>query len=265
MSEIRPVRRTFAAIALGLSALAAQSAPVQVKVTLVPANGISFAPMHVGFGNGSFDAFNRFGVATAPIISVAEGGSASAWFPAFAAAEPGAKLGTIAGAPLQPGNLFMNTFTVDSAVNRFFTFASMVVPSNDFFVGNDDAKEYELFGADGSQKIATITVKAGEIWDAGSEAFDVMNAAFVVGGNNDGRTPQNGVVDFDFAELARFNGLTTATGYVLDSQLGADSDILRFSFEVQAVPEPGSFALMLGGLAALGFKTRWRRAKPAAL
>jgi len=262
MPQISPGRRTLVALAFGLAAFGAQAALVQVKVTvesLVPANGISFAPMHVGFGKGSFDAFNRGGVATAPIISVAEGGSASAWFPAFAAAEPGATLGTIAGAPLQPGGLFMNTFTVDSAANRFFTFASMAVPSNDFFVGNDDPMEYALFGAGGSLQTASITVKAGEIWDAGSEAFDVANAAFVVGGNNDLRTPQNGVVNFNFAELAGFNGLTTATGYVLNSQLRAEDDILRFTFAVQAVPEPGTYALALVGLAALGFTARRRR------
>lgn len=262
MSQISPGRRTLAALSLGLAALGAQAALVQVKVTvesLVPANGISFAPMHVGFGNGSFDAFNRGGVATAPIISVAEGGSGSNWFPAFAAAEPGSTRGTIAFAPLQPGGLFMNTFIVDSTANRFFTFASMAVPSNDFFVGNDDPMAYALFGAGGSLQTASITVKAGEIWDAGSEAFDVANAAFVVGGNNDLRTPQNGVVDFNFAELAGFNGLTTATGYVLNSQLRAEDDILRFSFAVQAVPEPGTYALALVGLAGLSFTARRRR------
>jgi hypothetical protein len=262
MSQTLSGRRALAAVSLGIAALGVQAAPVQVKVTvqsLVPANGISFAPMHVGFGNGSFDAFNLGGVATAPIISLAEGGSGSAWFPAFAAAEPGTTLGTIAGAPLQPGGMFMNTFTVDSAANRFFTFASMAVPSNDFFVGNDDPREYALFGMGGSLQLASITVKAGEIWEAGSEAFDVANAAFVVGGNNDLRTPQNGLVNFSFAELAGFNGQTTATGYVLNSQLRAEDDILRFTFAVQAVPEPGTYALALVGVAALGFTARRRR------
>jgi hypothetical protein len=256
-------RRALAAVSLCVAAFGVQAAPVQVKVTvesLVPALGISFAPVHVGFGNGSFDAFNLGGVATAPIISVAEGGSASAWFPAFAAAAAGATLGTVAMAPLQPGGMFMNTFMVDSAVNRYFTFASMVVPSNDHFVGNDDPMEYELFGAGGAQQITSITVKASEIWDAGSEAFDPAHAAFVVGGTNDLRTPQNSVVALNFGELAAFNGMSTATGYVLNSQLRADTDVLRFNFAVQAVPEPETYALMLGGLAALGFMARRRRA-----
>jgi hypothetical protein len=263
MSKFLSGRRALAAISLGIAAFGAQAAPVNVKVTvesLVPANGISFAPVHVGFGNGSFDAFNVGGVASAAIISVAEGGSASAWFPAFAAADPGSTRGTVLGAPLQPGGMFMNSFVVDSALNRYFTFASMVVPSNDHFVGNDDPMEYELFGAGGALQITSITVKASEIWDAGSEAFDPAHAAFVVGGNNDLRTPQGSVVAFNFGELAAFNGMTTATGYVLSSQLRADTDVLRFNFEVTPVPEPETYALLLGGLAALGFMARRRRA-----
>jgi hypothetical protein len=255
--------RALAAVSLCIATFGVQAAPVQVKVSvesLVPSLGISFAPVHIGFGNGSFDAFNLGGVATAPIISVAEGGSGSAWFPAFAAAEAGATLGTVAFAPLQPGGSFMNTFMVDSAANRYFTFASMVVPSNDHFVGNDDPMEYELFGAGGALQITSITVKASEIWDAGSEAFDPAHAAFVMGGNNDLRTPQNSVVALNFGELAAFNGMTTATGYVLNSQLRADTDVLRFNFEVTPVPEPQTYALMLGGLAALGFMARRRRA-----
>ncbi len=257
----RFARTTLALAALSAAATAAQA--VQIKVTvesLVPAQGISFAPMHVGFGNGSFDAFNLGDVATQPIISVAEGGPGTDWFPAFAAAEPQATLGTIAGMPLQPGGMFMKTFTVDAATNRFFTFASMAVPSNDFFVGNDDPMEYELFDGAGNLNLPSITVKAGEIWDAGSEAFDPAAAAFVVGGNNDLRTPQNGVVNFNFGELAAFNGMTTATGYVLNSQLRANDEILRFTFAVQAVPEPETYALMLGGLGLVGFVARRRRA-----
>jgi hypothetical protein len=259
---IRSAPRLAAAASFALLAAAATAAPVQVKVvleSLVPANGISFAPMHVGFHNGSFDAFNLGEVATAPIISVAEGGTASDWFPAFAAAEPQATLGTIAAAPLLPGGMQMSTFVVDPMVNRFFTFASMAVPSNDFFVGNDGPMKHGLFDAGGNLTMASFTVTAGEIWDAGSEAFDPANAAFVVGGNNDLRTPQKSVVAFNFAELAAFNGMTTAAGYTLDSQLRASDEILRFRFEVQAIPEPETYAMMLAGLAAVGWMARRRR------
>ena len=251
--------RLTAVAALLAAATAAHAVPVKVMVTienLAPANSITFAPLHLGFNNGSFDAFNLGGVPTAPIISVAEGGSGTAWQAAFAAADPGATRGTIGGL-LVPGASRSLTFRVDTALNPFFTFGAMAVPSNDFFIGNDSPTEYRLFNASGSLLIPTIGVKANEIWDAGSEVFDPAAAAFV--GNNDLRRDQNSVVAFNFAEFAAFNGLTTGAGYTFNSALTAESDVYRISFGVSAVPEPGSYALMAAGLAAVGFMARRRR------
>jgi hypothetical protein len=242
--------------ALGASA---HAEVVDVTVTvqnLAPASSISFAPLHVGFNNGSFDAFNLGGVATAPIISVAEGGAGGAWQAAFAAADPGATRGTVGGL-LLPGATSSLTFRVDTALNPFFTFGAMAVPSNDFFIGNDSPTEYRLFDAGGNLSLSVIGIKANEIWDAGSEVFDPAAAAFV--GNNDLRRDQNSVVAFNFAEFAAFNGLTTGAGYTFNSALTADSDVYRISFGVSAVPEPGSYALMAAGLMTVGFVARRRR------
>ena len=259
MSSFR-VSMLATAAALSFNSLA-QAAMVDVTVTVLnraPANSLSFAPLHVGFNNGSFDAFNIGGVATAPIISVAEGGGGQDWQAAFAAADPTAVRGTVGGL-LQPGQTQTKTFRVDTAVNPYFTFGAMAVPSNDYFIGNDDPMEYKLFNAVGHLQMSSIDIQAWELWDAGSELFDPAAAAFV--GNNDLRTPQNGVVSLDFAELAGFNGLTTGAGYVFNSQLKANTDIYRIDFSVQPVPEPETYALMMGGLLAVGFAARRRRAE----
>lgn len=260
--RLRPTPSIHAAIGLAtlLLGTAAGAANVAVTVTvenLAPTNSISFAPLRLGFNNGTFDAFNLGQVAGAPIISVAEGGSGAAWLPAFAAADPTATIGSVDGL-LTPGQTRSATFTVDTALNRFFTFGSMAVPSNDFFIGNDSPTEYQLFDAAGNLLISSIGQKASEIWDAGSEIFDPLAAAFV--GTNSLRTPQNSVVSFNFAELAGFNGLTTGAGYVFNSALSADTDIYRISFAVAAVPEPETYALMAAGLFAVAWSTRRRRA-----
>ncbi|MFA6046002.1 MAG: spondin domain-containing protein [Phycisphaerales bacterium] len=243
-------------IALAGLATVATAQPVQLRVTvqnLAPANSVTVAPLRVGFNNGTFDAFNNGAAASAATVSIAEGGSGSDWFPAFAAADPTALLGSVVGdpaGPLLPGATASTIFTVDPSVNRFFTFGAMVVPSNDHFIGNDSPTRFELFDTFGNLNITTISQFGRDIWDAGSEVTDPINAAFLQIGTNALRTPENGVVNFNFDRLDAFNGLTTAAGYVFDRQIGANDEFYRITFEV--VPAPASAGLLgLGGLVAL--------------
>ena len=244
-------------------AFASPASALGIDITvenLAAVNGIAFAPLHVGFHSGGFDAFDIGAVAGDAIISVAEGGAGGAWQAAFAAADPGANRGTVGGL-LLPGQTATLRLDVDPLANPYFTFAAMVVPSNDFFIGNDSPTRYQVFDAGGQLQLGSISQFAQQIWDAGSEVFDPAAAAFV--GDNGLRNPQNSVVAFNFAELAAFNGLTTGAGYVFDSGLAADTEVYRISFAVAAVPEPESYAMMLAGLAAVGGLARRRQRRQA--
>jgi Spondin_N/PEP-CTERM motif len=257
----------FVSAVLGATVLLSSSAGAQQRrvtatvTNLAPSNSISFAPLHVGFHNGTFDAFNIGQTAGPGIISVAEGGSGTQWLADLAAIDPTATRGTIGGL-LQPGQSASMSFNVDVGLNRFFSFANMVVPSNDFFLGND--RPLQLFDGNGDLLINSILQSTNQIWDAGSELFDPNAAAFV--GNNDLRTAQNSVVAFNFAELEGFNGLSTGAGYQFNSQLTAQQNIYRIdltSSPVTTVPEPSSVALVSAGLLTLGWMARRKRAMTA--
>lgn len=247
-----------------------QAAIVNVTVNfqnLAPVNSVSFAPLRVGFNNGTFDSFNIGTTATAPIVSIAEGGSGGDWFPAFAAADPTAVLGTVGGAMVPTANagggfssMASQTFTIDTNVNRFFTFASMVIPSNDLFIGNDNPAAFQILDTSGNLLISQINQTAAQIWDANSEVAIAANAAFVAGGVNNNRVAEGGTVAFDFTELNVFNGLTTGAGYSFNNSLTPATDIARISFTVTAVPEPSSMALV--GLVGMGAFVRRLRRKP---
>lgn len=260
------VSATAAALVSFGSTSQATTATIRVTVqNLAPANSISLAPVHFGFGSGTFDSFNAgsaaflFGqptVATAPITTIAEGGSGSTWQPAFGSTEPGANRGTVLG-PVVPAFLPGQSASLDLTVNTanpFFTFGTMVVPSNDHFLGNDDPTEYRVFDASGNLILNSITQAANEIWDNGSETENPANAAFLVGGVNANRVDENGVVHFDFAGLSTFNGLATVAGYNYDhSTLTSSTDVLRISFAV--VPEPTTLCL-LGSAGVLMLRRR---------
>ncbi|MGB7405877.1 MAG: spondin domain-containing protein [Pacificimonas sp.] len=256
--------------AAGFAAAGADARPVDLTVTienLSPTDSISFAPLRFGFGNGSFDAFDIGTEANAAITSIAEGGTGTDWLPAFAAADPDAIIASSSG-PLLPGAAQeVGTFRVDTEENRFFTFANMVIPSNDLFLGNDNPMAFNLFDVNGNLQIFDITQTASQIWNNGSEVADPANAAFVQGGNNAARTLENGLIEFAFDELLAFNGVTTAAGYVFQTQIGSSDEIFRISFKAVDVPEPAALAPFATGLALLGigaFARRLRRAKRAA-
>ncbi len=249
-------------LTLGLTA-GANAAQVKVTVNvenLAPTNSITFAPLRVGFNSGVFDAFNIGATAGAAIQRIAESGSDALWRPAFEAADPTAVVGSVLPGPINPGMTASAEFMVDTTQNPFFTFAAMAVPSNDFFIGNDDPMAYRLFDNGGHLLISEITLKSSAIWDAGSEVHDPLTAAFVTVGNAAAHADQNSVVALNFAEYYAFNGLPTPAGYIFDSQLTANTDVYRISFNVTPVPEPETYAMMLAGLGLIGLITR-RRAR----
>jgi Spondin_N len=237
---------------------------VKVKVeNLNSVGGVYLAPTWVGFHDGSYDVFDVGVQATAGLKRLAEDGAPDILGPEFAAAEPGGLSGVItdpsgvAAPPVfDPGHADSMTFDVNPTTQRYFSFAAMVVPSNDAFTSKDDP--IALFDAGGNfLGPIVITLTGNDIWDAGSEQNTEMDAAFINQVSaGDGIDTTDGVsLHPGYIGSERNPGGTpiilghlNASGNVTDSVLG---DFTRDNgtvpqFRITITPEPASAALVCG-------------------
>ncbi|MBL7188917.1 MAG: spondin domain-containing protein [Phycisphaerae bacterium] len=193
----RKIKPAFWAFAFALTAFLTAAVPLQAQTheimvtieNLAPPGGVYFTPVWLGFHNGSYDLFDPGGLAAAGLERLAEDGDATALRVEFAAAvgDTGGMDDVVtapegfAGAPVfDPGDTASAQYTVDSTMNRYASFVSMIIPSNDAFIGNHNPQHIELFDADGSFKgKQIITILGSMIWDVGTELNTEMDAAFI--------------------------------------------------------------------------------------
>lgn len=251
----------FFCVLFSASASFATDLTVTVE-NLQPAGGIFFTPVWTGFHDGGFDVFNVGGTASSSLIAIAEGGDTAPLMDAFAAFGGGGIDGAVApGSPFGPdGSSFAGSasadFTVDPTMNRYFSFASMVIPSNDGFFGNDDPKAYELFDGSGAfNGTLVIDILGSNIYDAGSEVNDAMGAAFSALGGSD---TDESIAIAMHGGLDNFLNTGTANGETILSGFSANTPIARITVS-QTVPEPNAAWMALLGLPALGLLRRRRR------
>lgn len=146
---------------------------VKVSVhNLAPEQGTFQTPVWMGMHNGSFDLYDRDAPISAELERLAEDGNTAPITGAFAASGAGVDT-TLAGpnGPLFSGDSASHVFLV-SPEQRYFSFASMVIPSNDAFIANGDPMAHEIFDEDGNVVAADFVVTGAHVLDAGSEVND---------------------------------------------------------------------------------------------
>lgn len=258
-------------------ALAPMANAASLRITvdnLAPTNGTALTPAWFGFHDGNFDLYDRGAPVTPGLESVAEDGEFALINQEFEDAGAGTTQGVILGldgafaGPIEPGEQASLLVDLDptAATSQYFSYAAMVLPSNDFFIANGNPLAHRIFDDAGNFLGADFVVAGADVLDAGTEVNDEIpaNTAFF------GQTaPNTGVTENGVVELAEgfipggnilssddfFNGDFTAPGY----------EVARFRIELvddgaTAVPEPGS---VLALLAAGGYLLR-RRMQQAA-
>ena len=169
---------------LALATVSASAAPIQVEVTVtsnVPVGGVAITPVWVGFHNGSFDSYDGGAPAAAALESIAELGLTGPISDVFAGTligDPvdGRVQGVVAdGGPIFNGGAPSAIFTLDDAgANNYFSYAAMVLPSNDFFIANGSPTAHDLSDLF-SGNVNTLSFNIGTpgtINDAGTEIND---------------------------------------------------------------------------------------------
>ena len=278
--------RFIAVCAMALASLSMNSAAnalnVRVKVeNISPSNGVAFTPVWVGFHDGSFDSYDGGTPAPGFIEALAEDGNNTPISDAFNAVSDriDGNVGSSSGPPpLTPGESATMTFNnVDtSGANQYFSYASMVLPSNDFFMANGNPLAHNLSSLSiGSSPISILIGTTGggssPVNDAGTEVEDFD----FVAPPNDGLNGLFPGRSFDPSAGQTMANQGTPQGANIANVTGADpfggfanilgADLSGFDFNdaslytggaigritISVIPEPTSLVMM--GLAAIGF------------
>lgn len=207
---------------------------VQVSVeNLAPANGNYLTPVWVGFHDGDFDTFTPGEAASASLERLAEDGNAAPLSEDFAASESGTVDGTVPGpnGPIAPGETAEGKFDVDGSSGRYLSFVSMVIPSNDAFIGNGNATAIPVFDAQGHFLEGDYFVSGDRVYDAGTEANDEIpaNTAFF------GQAAPDIGDEQGFVVHAHPGFLPAGSGGILDDAMFANADFLAPGYHVARV------------------------------
>lgn len=270
------------ATALACPSPTAHGASVTVTIeNTSPVGGFFLTPFWVGFHNGGFDSYDGGQLASLfpGLTDLAEEGNTGPISTAFGASAAGVAGGVDftlvapTAAPtsgrFSPGTSSTQTYDIgDATVNRYFSYAAMVIPSNDLFVANGNPTLHELFdGAGNPQAPITISIFGSAVNDNGTEVNNALGGALFSanGGVSVAESPAQVIRNFftdepaDSNYLADFVGTQTTDGSNITSAFAAGTQLV--SITVTPVPEPSTLGLLVFAGAGLAWRParRWCR------
>lgn len=206
---------------------------------LAPSNGTFQTPFWIGFHDGvAFDTYNGNTPANSrPVAgsnameSLCEDGSTAAITADFSSLIPQGQDTTLPGpnGPIAPGDIATTSFVLDGSnpAHQYFSYASMVLPSNDFCISNGNPKAHEIFDDSGNFVGNSFFVSGSEVLDAGTEVNDELpaNTAFFGQAAPNTGVNENGVIGTlgsDITSITGFNPI--GSGGILDTPRFAMAD-----------------------------------------
>lgn len=143
----------------------------RVQVTFQGTGPLAFAPLLFAAHDGSFDFFDTGSAATDATELMAELGDVSG----LQDTVPDSASSAATAAPTPVDGTFTVTLTV-SDVNRFFTYAGMVLPSSDTFIGNNNPLQFDLVNLLDQANGDPVVINVDRMYDAGTEVNNFLTA-----------------------------------------------------------------------------------------
>ncbi len=193
---------------------------------LAPEQGTFLTPLWFGFHDGTFDTYDRGRPVSPGLESLAEDGATELISQEFDLAGFGTVQGTILGGegtpgPIDPGEIANFTVELDSddPGSRFFNYASMIIPSNDFFISNGNERAHQIFDEEGNFIGADFIILGSNVLDAGSEVNDEIPANTAFFGQ---QAPNTGVSENGVVQLAQ--------GFIPDGPILSDPRFINADY-----------------------------------
>lgn len=253
------LQRILAALVLGLASGPAATSIARADSVVVTIentstlDGFFLTPVWVAAHDGSFDIWSGGELASSfpGLEPLAEDGDTAPIGMSFETSPAGLAGGqhttitadTVPAPVFSPGEARTFVFDIgDPTINRFFSYASMVVPSNDLFVATSVPTTHEMFDTNGDfNGTFTIEIFGNSVVDAGTEVNDIAGgAAFSTGGGSpvDESNPLADIYVLDPSAdyLNTIVGTSTPTGATIGSIFAEPELIARIT--IKQVPSP---------------------------
>jgi hypothetical protein len=242
-SDPAPAPAAAAATEFEASLSMAQEVPaailgVDVQIAAInntPSNGTFQTPVWFGIHDGTFDIYDSGEAASLfhgdALERIAEDGNAVPLTAAFVNSGAGVAHGTIAGpsGPLGSNDGGGVTIRVDpnSETSRYFSYTSMVIPSNDAFIANGNPTAHMLFDSDGELDFTQFSVAGDEVLDAGTEVNDEIDVNTAFFGQS---TPDTGTAQASTVAL-HTGFIAPGGGGILDDLMFANANFLALNYQ----------------------------------